>query len=321
MASSSQKPEGRAFADNIRQPEEMKNALVWLFDTDASQLTGFLRSGPSAGRLKLLLACSKAVCEPPVPAPTSSDGPPAAPASVAPAASVDAAASSGDTKPGVSTSKGSTTTSPASVDAPTKAAEPEPEGAGDCAVAPSVDAKAADEPPSDAPATSVAKGDTVEAPTTSAGGGTESAEAVTSEPSGQTAPSEATSRFDHVAPPTFVDTSEVPRRAKVSTRQVLCCRETCAVCYQACCGYASELPQDSHFIASDVHHRCKACYRASRNKATEATTSTQASGDTSQDTHDPWYHTSDPTGSWQQSPAWSSGHWEWDAWHAQWMWR
>ena len=89
---------GRAFADNIRQPEEMKNALVWLFDTDASQLTGFLRSGPAAGRAKLLLACSKAVCEPPNPAPASSDSPPVAPTSGAPAASADAAASSGDTK-------------------------------------------------------------------------------------------------------------------------------------------------------------------------------------------------------------------------------
>ncbi|CAE7290157.1 unnamed protein product, partial [Symbiodinium microadriaticum] len=177
----------------------MKNALVWLFDTDASQLTGFLRSGPAAGRAKLLLACSKAVCEPPNPAPASSDSPPVAPTSGAPAASADAAASSGDTK----------------------------------------DVK---EPPSDAPATSVAKGadkpGNVAAPIASAGDGAASATTpdpshppgaptpatTTSDPVGPSAPdgaspapvgpsapdgaSPAPSRFDHVAPPTFLDTSE-----------------------------------------------------------------------------------------------------------------
>ena len=62
-------------------------------------------------------------------------------------------------------------------------------------------------------------------------------------------------------------------------------------------GYASEVPNDSHFIASDVYHRCKACYRATRLKANEAPTSTQTTGDTAQDNHDSWYHTSDTTGS------------------------
>ena len=308
----SQKQEGRAFADNIRQPEEMKNALVWLFDTDASQLTGFLRSGPASGRHKLMLACSRAVCEPPNTASASADGPPVA-----------------------STSKGSASNQPASVasdvqaaPAASEATNPPPDGSGDDAAPSSGQTKEANEPPSDAPATSVAQADlnagAADAPIASAGGGTAPAAAVASDPSGSPAPPEVTSpapsRFDHVVPPTFVDTSEVPRRAKVSTRQVLCCRETCSICYQACCGYSSELPQDSHFLASDVHHRCKSCYRASRNRATEAPTSTQASGDTSQDTHDPWYHTSDSTGSWQQSPGWSSGHWEWDSWSNQWMW-
>ena len=315
MTSASQKPEGRAFADNIRQPEEMKNALVWLFDTDASQLTGFLRSGPAAGRAKLLLACSKAVCEPPNPAPASSDSPPVAPTSGAPAASADAAASSGDTK----------------------------------------DVK---EPPSDAPATSVAKGadkpGNVAAPIASAGDGAASATTpdpshppgaptpatTTSDPVGPSAPdgaspapvgpsapdgaSPAPSRFDHVAPPTFLDTSEIPRRAKVSTRQVICCRETCSICFQACCGYSSELPRDSHFEASDVHHRCKACYRASRaNKTTDAPSSTSATYDASQDTNDSWHHASqDSAGSWQHSSGWNSGQgrWEWDSWNGQWMW-
>ena len=310
MASSSQKSEGRPFADHVRGADEMKAALVWLYDSGSSQLTGFLRSGPSAGRLKLLLACSRAVCEPPASAPsTSPDGPSAAPASSA------AAASSGDTKPGVSTSKDSTTTSPTSTDASKKVVEPEPESAG--AVDP---ARAAVDPSSEKPAESGAQGDAMEPPTTSPDGGTESAAAVTSEPSGQPAPAPPASRFDHVVPPTFVDTSEVPRRAKVSTRQLLCCRESCAVCFQACCGYASEVPNDSHFIASDVYHRCKACYRATRLKANEAPTSTQTTGDTAQDNHDSWYHTSDTTGSWQQSPSWSSGRWEWDAWQGQWQW-
>ena len=207
MASSSQKSEGRPFADHVRGADEMKAALVWLYDSDSSQLTGFLRSGPSAGRLKLLLACSRAVCEPPASAPsTSPDGPSAAPASSA------AAASSGDTKPGVSTSKDSTTTSPTSTDASKKVVEPEPESAG--AVDP---ARAADEASSEKPAESGAQGDAMEPPTTSPDGGTESAAAVTSEPSGQPALAPPASRFDHVVPPTFVDTSEVPRRAKVST--------------------------------------------------------------------------------------------------------
>ena len=132
--------------------------------------------------------------------------------------------------------------------------------------------------------------------------------------------SPAPSRFDHVAPPT----SEIPRRAKVSTRQVICCRETCSICFQACCGYSSELPRDSHFEASDVHHRCKACYRASRaNKTTDAPSSTSATYDASQDTNDSWHHASqDSAGSWQHSSGWNSGQgrWEWDSWNGQWMW-
>ena len=312
MASSTQKPEGRAFADNIRQPEEMKNALVWLFDTDASQLTGFLRSGPAAGRAKLLLACSRAVCEPPNPAPASSDGPPVAPTSSAPVASADAATSFGDTKD----VKESTSDEPAASVAT---------GAAPDIAAASVASAGDDAVSATTPDPSHPPGAPTPATTTSDPVGPSATEDASQAPVGPPAPSDGTSpapsRFDHVAPPTFVDTSEIPRRAKVSTRQVLCCRETCSICFQACCGYSSELPHDSHFAASDVHHRCKACYRASRNKATEATPSTQATFATSQDTHDPWHHTSqDSSGSWQHSPGWSSGHWEWDSWNGQWMW-
>ncbi|OLQ08860.1 hypothetical protein AK812_SmicGene7613 [Symbiodinium microadriaticum] len=62
------KPSGRtAFAENImcRAPDELKNGLIWLFDTDVNQLAAFLRSGPLGGRTKLLYACAKAVHEPP----------------------------------------------------------------------------------------------------------------------------------------------------------------------------------------------------------------------------------------------------------------
>ena len=280
----------------------MKAALIWLYDSDSSQLTGYLRSGPLAGRLKLLQACTRAVCEPAVPGPaTSPDGP---------RASQEAAASSGDAAPGSATSKGTPT--PTSEVPVTKAVEPEPEGAGDTT------STKADAVPCVAPNASDAQ-DAAGPPITSNDGGTEAPDAATSVPPGQAAPGEHTSRFEHIAPPSFVDTSEVPRKAKVSTRQLLCCREPCGVCYQACCGYASELPQDTHFIASDVFHRCKSCYRASRIKANEATTSTQPTSDDAQDTQD-WYHSSDATGSWQQSPSWSSGRWEWDAWHQQWSW-
>ena len=304
MASSSApKSEGRPFADHVRGAEELKAALIWLYDCDSAQLTGYLRSGPSSGRLKLLLACARAVCEPAAPGPsTSTDGPKAA------QASQEAATSPGDAAPGKSTSPGSTP--PTTGDPVKKAVEPEPEGAGD-----TTSTQVADAPP-EVPVTSDGQ-DTMEPPTTSNDGGT--AEAATSVPPGHATPGERPSRFEHIAPPSFVDSSEVPRKAKVSTRQLLCCREPCAICYQACCGYASELPQDTHFIASDVYHRCKQCYRASRIKANEATTSTHSTSDTAQDTQD-WYHTSDSTGSWQQSPSWSSGHWEWDAWHQQWSW-
>ena len=341
MTSASQKSEGRAFADNIRQPEEMKNALVWLFDTDASQLAGFLRSGPAAGRAKLLLACSKAVCEPPNPAPASSDSPPVAPTSKG-AATIPPASVASDVNAAPA----------ASADAAPDIKEPQHDGTGAgtpaasaAAAASSGDTKDVKEPPSDASATSVAKGavqpGNVEAPIASAGGGTDSAATpgpspppgaptpaeTTSDPVGPSAPdgaSPAPPRFDHVAPPTFLDTSEIPRRAKVSTRQVLCCRETCSICFQACCGYSSELPRDSHFEASDVHHRCKACYRASRaNKTTDAPSSTSATYDASQDTNDSWHHASqDSAGSWQHSSEWNSGQgrWEWDSWNGQWMW-
>ena len=250
MSSASQKSEGRAFADNIRQPEEMKNALVWLFDTDASQLAGFLRSGPAAGRAQLLLACSKAVCEPPNPAPASSDSPPVAPTSKG-AATISPASAASDVNAAPA----------ASADAASATKEPQHDGTGAgapaasaAAAASSGDTKDVKEPTSDASATSVAKGavkpGNVEAPIASADGGTDAAATPgpspppgaptpaenTSDPVGPSAPDGA-SRFDHVAPPAFLDTSEIPRKAKVSTRQVLCCRETCSICFQACCGY------------------------------------------------------------------------------------
>ena len=261
MTSASQKPAGRsAFADNIRQPEEMKNALIWLFDTDASQLAGFLRSGPAAGRTKLLLACARAVCKPPNPAPASSDSPPVAPTSN------DAA-----TVPPASVASDVNAAPAASADAAPDTKEPQHDGTG--ASIPTDADKAGDS----------------SFPTASPGGADDSlhppgAPAMADASSAQPGPSAtdgaspAPSRFDHVAPPTFLETSEIPRKAKVSTRQVLCCRETCSICFQACCGYSSELPRDSHFESADVHHRCKSCYRASRaNKTADAPSSTSTS--------------------------------------------
>ena len=90
---------------------------------------------------------------------------------------------------------------------------------------------------------------------------------------------QATSRFEHVSPPTFLDTSDVPKmKCKVSTRQVLCCRETCTVCWQALCGYSSELVRDSHFEAASVPHRCKACYRASKSSTSAGASASTSTG-------------------------------------------
>ena len=41
---------------NIREPQALKDSIVFLYDTDVHQLASFIRSGPPLGRTKLMLA-------------------------------------------------------------------------------------------------------------------------------------------------------------------------------------------------------------------------------------------------------------------------
>ena len=319
------KPAGRTtFAESIRAPDELKNGLIWLFDTDTNQLAAFLRSGPMAGRTKLLFACAKAVHEPPN-RPPSDDTSSSVPAS---SQSPPAAASSTDatTVPSAPVASGTpaAAAAPAASSDVAKGAKVPQRGETDASTSKDADKPGADVAPvasSGGADASAATSDPLHPPGVSGTADDSSAQTGPSAPDGT---SPAPSRFDHVAPPTFLDASEIPRKAKVSTRQVLCCRETCSVCFQACCGYSSELPRDSHFESDDVHHRCKACYRASRaSKTADAPSSSSTAQDASQDAGGSWHYASqDSGGSWQPSSGWhsSQGRWEWDSWNGQWTW-
>ena len=42
--------------ESIREPQALKDSIVFLCDTDVRQLASFIRSGPPLGRTKLMLA-------------------------------------------------------------------------------------------------------------------------------------------------------------------------------------------------------------------------------------------------------------------------
>eukprot|EP00439_Symbiodinium_sp_Y106_P072083 s3520_g13.t1 len=42
--------------ENIREPQSLKDSIIFLYDTDVHQLASFIRSGPPLGRTKLMLA-------------------------------------------------------------------------------------------------------------------------------------------------------------------------------------------------------------------------------------------------------------------------
>ena len=122
----------------------------------------------------------------------------------------------------------------------------------------------------------------------------------------------------NVSAPTFIDPSDLSTvKCRISTRQLVCCRETCTECRSALCGYSSELCRDSHFESTSVPHRCKGCYRKSKSAPTSSgsSTSTPAPPPTSNDsggTWDNWQPTSSSWGAHQGSG--------WDSWAGQWSW-
>ncbi|CAE7832552.1 unnamed protein product, partial [Symbiodinium necroappetens] len=192
-----------------------------------------------AGRTKLLYACAKAVHEPPNRPPgddTSTSVPASAEGSPEPVTSTEATAAS------VSSVAADTPADAAAPVASSAAKDPQPGGAGASTSTNADKPGDAPAPVASSPAEDPRSGGAGTSTTTTdplhpagASGGADTASAQTG-PTAQEGASTAPSRFDHVAPPTFLDASEIPRKAK------------------ACCGYSSELVRDSHFEVRLVRH-------------------------------------------------------------------
>jgi len=240
-------PTSSPLPEHVRSSAALQDGLSWLYGTDLNQLTAFIRSGPTAGRTKLLLACSKAVAEPAPQAKPAADP--------APTTSTDAASSS--TTGGTSTPA---TSSDPSGSQPSTSAPPKPPAG----------------PSSSSP------------DTTSAG---------------------RRKGIEQVAPPTFLDKGAVADanvKCKISTRQVVCCRET----------------NDTHFTSTSSLHLCKDCYRASKQGSTPSSqtpsppTSTPAESSSTSDAWSGWPSRHASSWSWDDSGSWDA--WDWDSYNHWW---
>ena len=101
----------------------------------------------------------------------------------------------------------------------------------------------------------------------------------TSDPPASSASTSAKADVGQVAPPPPPESQSPfpapaePKHLKfhgVNVRSIHCiaCREPCQLCNLAFCGFSSENPSDSHFIAGGSH-TCKKCYRENRDRKKE----------------------------------------------------
>ena len=209
--------------DNIRDPQEVRSALQFLYDTDVHQLSAVIRGGPDTGKSKLLLSLT-----------LSTD------------AILRFHYEKGDKGGGKGSFPSRTSDNSTSTDAlhmqqqdATTTSQTQPTQATRDATSSSTNAAASSSTDTHAP------------PATSQGTAKGSAGA-DSIPSGQRG-------VRQVAPPAFTS-APTEGTCKISTRQLVCCREQCFHC-AGLCGYASGIPNDSHFVSGDQVHLCKRCYR------------------------------------------------------------
>ena len=213
--------------ENIREPQSLKDSIIFLYDTDVRQLSSFIRSGPPLGRTKLMLALGLSF-QPPG---TRISGPPAAEASIPP-------------KEKEKVEKVEKVEKKVEEDTPSIVED-------DSQSIPSAESQKDAAPPDDGPSIT---GDTAPAA---------AADPSTSPPPTSTLPPVRKPNIEPVADPAFLDQKPEGTACKVSARQITCCREPCVHC-NGLCGYSSEVPFDSHFESKHTIHLCKGCFRAKR---------------------------------------------------------